>query len=144
MLDKIKNAGGRILHSIKGALVRYLDERWGALADAIADAIILIRARREEDISVSYVGIAGCLIAGIIMAVAKPLVAYITGIDLDHNTIVVGNQTQPLNLPSNVSQMMNKLLLLVMYLGVVLVVIGLIWAGISLRRRLKDRLSYNS
>lgn len=136
MLDKIKNAGGRILHSIKGALVRYLDERWGAVVDAIADAIVLIKARREEEISVSYAGVAGCLIAGIIMALAKPLVKFITGIDVENPSIS--------GLPSEVTEMMNRLLSLVMYLGVVLVVIGLIWAGMNLRRRLKDRLSYNS
>jgi len=135
LLDKIKNAGGRILHSIKEALVRYLDERWGALADAIADAIVLIRARREEDISVSYAGVAGCLIAGIIMAIAKDLVKFITGIDVENPGIT--------DLPPEVAQMMNRLLSLVRYLGVVLVVIGLIWAGMNLRRRLKDRLSYN-
>lgn len=95
----------------------------------LLDAVVLIRARREEDISVSYSGVAGCLIAGIIMAVAKPLVTWLTGIDPSNPAAV--------NIPHEVAQMFDKLLNLVMYLGVIMVVIGLIWAGINLRMRAK-------
>jgi len=127
LLDKIKRTGLRILQSVRGVLEKYLEERWGP----IVDAIVLIRARREEDISVSYAGVAGCLIAGIIMALAKPLVSFITGIDVDNPDIS--------GLPSQVTEMMGRLLSLIRYLGVVLVVIGLIWAGMNLRRRLKNQ-----
>lgn len=125
MLGKVKAAGRRIICLAERAL-DYIARDWYAVFDAIA----LIRARREEEVSVSFSGIAGCLMAGIIMAVAKPLVKFITGIDIDKPEIP--------ELPAEVASMMNKLFLLVQYLGVVLVVIGIIWAGISLKRRFKN------
>jgi hypothetical protein len=88
-------------------------------------AVAMIRARREEDVSVSYTGVVGCLIAGIIMAVAKPLVTWLTGFNPD-------NPPQGLE---EVGAMMGKLITLVTYLGVVLAVIGLIWAGLNMLRK---------
>ena len=108
----------------KSAIMRALD---GLALDWILlfRALAMIRARREEDISVSYTGVAGCLIAGIIMAVAKPLVSWLTGFNPD-------NPPQGLE---EVGAMMGKLITLVTYLGVVLAVIGLIWAGLNMLRR---------
>ena len=92
-------------------------------------AIALMRARREEEVSVGYAGVASCIMAGIIMAVAKPLATWITGIDVDNP----GG-----NMPPDLAAMVSKLLTLVQYLGVVLMVLGLIWAGINLARRRED------
>jgi hypothetical protein len=108
----------------KSAIVRALEGLaldWTLLFRAVA----MIKARKEEDISVSYTGMVGCLIAGIIMAVAKPLVAWLTGFDPD-------NPPEGL---AEVGAMMSRLITLVTYLGVVLVVIGLIWAGLNMLRR---------
>jgi hypothetical protein len=91
-------------------------------------AIALMRARREEEVSVGYAGVASCIMAGIIMAIAKPLATWITGIDVD-------------NPPAGMEQiapMISKLLTLITYLGVVLMVLGIIWAGINLARRRED------
>ena len=115
----LKRAAG-----VKGAVARMLN---GLALDWILlfKALAMIRARREEDISTSYTGVAGCLIAGIIMAVAKPLVSWLTGFNPD-------NPPQGLE---EVGAMMGKLITLVTYLGVVLAVIGLIWAGLNMLRR---------
>lgn len=123
MLGKIGKYGRRAFDFAE-IYLNYISEDWLLLIKMIA----LIRARREEDISVSYSGVAGCLIAGIIMAIAKPLVAWLTGVDPDNP----GG-----GLPAEVSSMFSKLLSLIMYLGVVLVVIGLIWAGMNMLRRWK-------
>jgi len=88
--------------------------------------IALMRARREEEVSVGYAGIASCVMAGIIMAVAKPIANWITGINVDNP----GG-----SMPAELASMVSKLLTLVQYLGVVLMVLGLIWAGINLARR---------
>lgn len=121
-MEKIKRA----LMGLKAAAARAVNH---VARDWLApvDFIVLIRARREEEISVSYAGVAGCLIAGIIMAVAKPLTVWLTGIDPDN----------PTGIPPEVASMFSKLLTLIMYLGVVMVVIGLIWAGLNLSRRWK-------
>ena len=117
--------------ALKGAFLRAKSAIARALEGLALDwillfrAVAMIRARREEDISVSYTGVVGCLIAGIIMAVAKPLVAWLTGFDPD-------NPPEGL---AEVGAMMGKLITLVTYLGVVLVVIGLIWAGLNMLRR---------
>lgn len=122
MMEKIKRALGGIKAAAAHA-VNHAAWNWPTLVDFI----VLIRARREEEISVSYAGVAGCLIAGIIMAAAKPLTVWLTGIDPDN----------PTGIPLEVVGMFSKLLTLIMYLGVVMVVIGLIWAGLNLSMRLK-------
>jgi hypothetical protein len=110
---------------LKEAVLQALYERFGPLLTAIA----LMRARREEEVSVGYAGVASCIMAGIIMAVAKPLATWITGVDVDNP----GG-----NMPPDLASMVSKLLTLVQYLGVVLMVLGLIWAGINLARRRED------
>ena len=110
---------------LKEAVLQALYEWFGPLLTAIA----LMRARREEEVSVGYAGVASCIMAGIIMAVAKPLATWITGIDVDNP----GG-----SMPPDLASMVSKLLTLVEYLGVVLMVLGLIWAGINLARRRED------
>jgi len=110
---------------LKEAVLLAAQEQLSPLFTAIA----LMRARREEEVSVGYAGVASCIMAGIIMAVAKPLATWITGVDVDNP----GG-----NMPPDLASMVSKLLTLVQYLGVVLMVLGLIWAGINLARRRED------
>lgn len=113
----------RFAYRLKEAVLLALYEQFGPLFTA------LMRARREEEVSVGYAGVASCIMAGIIMAVAKPLATWITGVNVDNP----GG-----NMPPDLASMVSKLLTLVQYLGVVLMVLGLIWAGINLARRGED------
>jgi hypothetical protein len=115
----------RFANRLKEAVLLAAQEQLSPLFTAIA----LMRARREEEVSVGYAGVASCIMAGIIMAVAKPLATWITGVDVDNP----GG-----NMPPDLASMVSKLLTLVQYLGVVLMVLGLIWAGINLARRRED------
>ena len=115
----------RFARRLKEAVLLAAQEQLSPLFTAIA----LMRARREEEVSVGYAGVASCIMAGIIMAVAKPLATWITGVDVDNP----GG-----NMPPDLASMVSKLLTLVQYLGVVLMVLGLIWAGINLARRRED------
>ena len=115
----------RFACKFREAVLRASYEWFGPLLTAIA----LMRARREEEVSVGYAGVASCIMAGIIMAVAKPLATWITGVNVDNP----GG-----NMPPDLAAMVSKLLTLIQYLGVVLMVLGLIWAGINLARRRED------
>jgi hypothetical protein len=115
----------RFARRLKEAVLLAAQEQLSPLFTAIA----LMRARREEEVSVGYAGVAACIMAGIIMAVAKPLSKWITGVDVD---------SPGGGMPSDLASMVSKLLTLVQYLGVVLMVLGLIWAGINLARRRED------
>jgi hypothetical protein len=115
-------------------------ERLKRLAFRAKDAVVstiygefgvaLMRARREEDTAIGYQGVAACIIAGVILAIAKPLAKWITGIDPDNP----GG-----DMPVEVGQMFGKLLTLITYIGVVLMVLGLVWAGINLARRRENQ-----
>jgi hypothetical protein len=116
----------RLASHVKSALTSLVQERFAPLVAAV----VLMRARREEEVSVGYAGVASCVMAGIIMAIAKPLAKWITGIDIDNP----GG-----GMPAEMAAMVNRLLTLVTYLGVVLMILGFIWAGINLSRRPKPR-----
>jgi hypothetical protein len=98
---------------------------------------------REEQAAAGYHGIAMCLIAGVIMAVAKPIAYWITGwgamkydsandvyyLDANNNGVYDQNETA---VPASLVNMVGKVFDIVFYIGVILLVIGLIIAGIRL------------
>jgi len=126
----------------------------GGLAMLPLMLLALMRRSREEEVAVGYNMIASCLIAGVIMAVAKPLAFWIMGwsgvkydasydvyyVDKDNNGAYTpggqGVQGDPA-IPAAMYDMVSKVFDLVMYLGLVIMVIGLIMAGINLARRPK-------
>jgi len=130
----------------------------GGLAMLPLMLLALMRRSREEEVAVGYNMIASCLIAGVIMAVAKPLAFWIMGwtnvkYDASYNVYYVdangngkydpggqGVQGDPA-VPAPMYDMVSKVFDLVMYLGLVIMVIGLIMAGINLARRPKIRKS---
>ncbi|MBO3809756.1 MAG: hypothetical protein FGF50_09225 [Candidatus Brockarchaeota archaeon] len=89
--------------------------------------LALMRRTREEEVAVGYSMIASCVMAGIIMAVARPIANWLTGGLLDNPPV------------QELGTMIDKLFTLLMYLGVVLLVVGLVMAGINLARRPKTR-----
>ena len=86
--------------------------------------LALMRRSRDEEVAVGVNMVATCLIAGVIMAVARPLADWITG----------GKLTSP-NAPPELVDMINRVFDLVMYIGVAMLVLGLIMAGINMTRQ---------
>lgn len=115
----------------------------GGLAVLPLMLLALMRRGREEEVAVGYHMIATCLIAGVIMAVAKPLAFWITGwsgmtlsgdiyfVDKNNNGVADSGEPQ---VPAALVDMVGRVFDLVMYIGVVILVIGLIMAGINLVR----------
>lgn len=115
--------GSRFVRSLKRAIASA-----GTLAARVfSGGLALMRRGREEEVAVGYNMIATCLIAGVIMAVAKPLANWLTGGMLNNPPV------------PELGTMVSRVFDLVMYLGVVILVIGLIMAGINLARRPKIR-----
>jgi len=131
-----------------GSLLAYVFT--GGLAMLPMMLLALMRRSREEEVAVGYNMIATCLIAGVIMAVAKPLAFWITGWNnmkqsgdvyyVDQNGNNTPDPDEP-QVPASLVSMVGKVFDLVMYIGVVILVIGLIMAGINLTRRPKIRKS---
>ncbi len=88
--------------------------------------IRLVRAESPEEQARAQRVIAGCIIAGVLMAIAKPMAEWATGVDFDNPSG---------DLPPELTDAVNKLLNLLMYIGVVVVIGGLIYGGIQLSRK---------
>jgi len=88
--------------------------------------IKLVRAESPEEQARAQRVIAGCIIAGVLMAIAKPMAEWSTGIDFDNPSG---------DLPPELIDAANRLLNLLMYIGAVVVIGGLVYGGIQLSRR---------
>ncbi|MGD6805871.1 MAG: hypothetical protein ACQCN4_02810 [Candidatus Bathyarchaeia archaeon] len=82
----------------------------------------LVRAEGPEEQARAQKVLAGCIIAGVLMALAKPLAFWATG----------WNTTMQQGLPTELITSVNNLLNLLMYIGVVVVIAGIIYGGIQL------------
>ncbi len=82
----------------------------------------LVRAEGPEEQARAQKVLAGCIIAGVLMAIARPLAFWVTG----------WNTTMQQGLPQELVNAVNNLLQLLMYLGVVVVIAGIIYGGIQL------------
>ena len=82
----------------------------------------LVRAEGPEEQARAQKVLAGCIIAGVLMALAKPLAFWATG----------WNTSMQQDLPPELITAVNNLLELLMYIGVVVVIAGIIYGGIQL------------
>ena len=82
----------------------------------------LVRAEGPEEQARAQKVLAGCIIAGVLMALAKPLAYWATG----------WNASMQQDLPTELVTAVNNLLELLMYIGVVVVIAGIIYGGIQL------------
>jgi TRAP-type C4-dicarboxylate transport system permease large subunit len=89
---------------------------------AVYFALLLVRAEGPEEQARAQKVLAGCIIAGVLMAIAKPLAYWATG----------WNPNNTGNLPAELVNAVNNLLNLLMYIGVVVVIAGIIYGGIQL------------
>jgi len=85
----------------------------------------LVRSEGPEEQARAQKVLVGCVIAGVLMAVAKPVAFWVTGWNVT---------TMQAGLPTELISAVDKLLQLLMYIGVVVVIAGLIYGGIQLSR----------
>jgi len=85
----------------------------------------LVRSEGPEEQARAQKVLVGCVIAGVLMAVAKPVAFWVTGWNVT---------TMQTGLPVELISAVDKLLQLLMYIGVVVVIAGLIYGGIQLSR----------
>ena len=83
----------------------------------------LVRSEGPEEQARAQKVLVGCVIAGVLMAVAKPVAFWVTGWNVT---------TMQAGLPVELISAVDNLLQLLMYLGVVVVIAGLIYGGIQL------------
>ncbi|MDR0373112.1 MAG: hypothetical protein LBI79_06100 [Nitrososphaerota archaeon] len=88
-------------------------------------ALPLVRSEGPEEQARAQKVLVGCVIAGVLMAVAKPVAFWVTG----WNVV-----TMQAGLPAELISAVDNLLQLLMYIGVVVVIAGLIYGGIQLSR----------
>lgn len=85
----------------------------------------LVRAEGPEEQARAQKVLVGCIIAGVLMAVAKPVAYWVTGWDV---------ASMQKGLPTELVTAVDNLLQLLMYIGVIVVIAGLIYGGIQLSR----------
>jgi len=85
----------------------------------------LVRAEGPEEQARAQKVLVGCIIAGVLMAVAKPVAYWVTGWNIE---------TMQKGLPTELISAVDNLLQLLMYIGVIVVIAGLIYGGIQLSR----------
>jgi hypothetical protein len=85
----------------------------------------LVRAEGPEEQARAQKVLVGCIVAGVLMAVAKPVTYWVTGWNV---------ATMQAGLPVELISAIDNLLQLLMYLGVVIVIAGIIYGGIQLSR----------
>ena len=83
----------------------------------------LVRSEGPEEQARAQKVLVGCVIAGVLMAVAKPVAFWVTGWNV---------ATMQAGLPVELISAVDNLLQLLMYIGVVVVIAGLIYGGIQL------------
>ena len=85
----------------------------------------LVRSEGPEEQARAQKVLVGCIVAGVLMAVAKPVAYWVTGWNIT---------TMQAGLPTELITAVDNLLQLLMYVGVVVVIAGLIYGGIQLNR----------
>jgi hypothetical protein len=83
----------------------------------------LVRSEGPEEQARAQKVLVGCIIAGVLMAVAKPVAYWVTGWNIT---------TMQAGLPTELISAVDNLLQLLMYIGVIVVIAGLIYGGIQL------------
>jgi hypothetical protein len=94
-----------------------------ATSFAVYRFLPLVRSEGPEEQARAQKVLVGCIIAGVLMAVAKPVAFWVTGWNVT---------TMQAGLPTELISAVDNLLQLLMYIGVIVVIAGLIYGGIQL------------
>ena len=95
----------------------------------------LVRSEGPEEQARAQKVLVGCIIAGVLMAVAKPVAFWVTGWNV---------ATMQAGLPTELISAVDNLLQLLMYIGVIVVIAGLIYGGIQLSHTNNSTKQHNS
>ncbi|MDR2202714.1 MAG: hypothetical protein LBE76_00080 [Nitrososphaerota archaeon] len=101
-----------------------------AMSLIVYRSLPLVRAEGPEEQARAQKVLVGCVIAGVLMAVAKPVAFWVTGWNVT---------TMQAGLPVELISAVDNLLQLLMYIGVVVVIAGLIYGGIQLSYTTKNK-----
>jgi len=91
----------------------------------------LVRSEGPEEQARAQKVLVGCIVAGVLMAVAKPVAYWVTGWNIT---------TMQAGLPTELISAVDNLLQLLMYIGVIVVIAGIIYGGIQLSHTTKARI----
>lgn len=94
-----------------------------ATALFIYRSLPLVRSEGPEEQARAQKVLVGCIVAGVLMAVAKPVAYWVTGWNIT---------TMQAGLPTELISAVDNLLQLLMYIGVIVVIAGIIYGGIQL------------
>jgi len=110
---------------------------------------LIMRAEAPEERARAQRVLAGCIIGGACLVLARPVASWVTGIsigtdpttgdkiffkDKNGNGRYDAGTDEKLDLPSDLADMADKLLLLLMVIGAVVLVVGIMWGGIQIGR----------
>jgi len=96
-------------------------------------AVKLVRAESPEERARAMRILSGFIIGGAMMALAKPVAFWLTGVRYENEVWYVGDQ--PADLPQALIDMIDRLLTLLQVIGVVVAIAAAIYGGIQLARR---------
>ena len=96
-------------------------------------AVRLVRAESPEERARAMRILSGFIIGGAMMALAKPVAFWVTGVNYVNGTWYVGGK--PADLPQELVAMIDRLLTLLQVIGVVVAIAAAIYGGIQLARR---------
>ena len=99
-------------------------------------AVKLVRAESPEERARAMRILSGFILGGAMMALAKPIAFWLTGITYQDGTWYVGGE--PADLPQELVDMIDRLLTLLQVIGVVVAIAAAIYGGIQLARRGRD------
>jgi len=103
---------------------------------AVVFAIKLVRAESPEERTRAMRILSGFILGGAMMALAKPIAFWLTGIEYQNGTWYVGGN--PADLPQELVTMIDRLLTLLQVIGVVVAIAAAIYGGIQLVRRRRN------
>jgi hypothetical protein len=120
-------------------------EAFSAASAVIATSVLcyfivgLVRGESPEEQARALRVLAGSVVGGLIMSIAKPVAYWATGIRYDEATGTWYVGGKPADLPAELINMMDRLLMLIQVIGVVFIIGGAIYGGIQLARTEKKR-----
>lgn len=98
----------------------------------------LVRAESPEERARAMRILSGFILGGAMMALAKPIAFWLTGVTYDEATGTWLVNGQPADLPPELVSMIDRLLTLLQVVGVVVAIAAAIYGGIQLARRRRD------
>ena len=144
-VDKYALASPRYLFLGLAVAVQFMSADWPLFLAAIALVFVasiiyrftrLVRAESDQETARAQKMIGGCVIGGVLTALARNITQWITGYWYDAAAGVWKDANgNVVDMPEGMASMMDKLLTLLTIIGVCVIIGGIIWGAIQLARR---------